>query len=194
MDSKEISDTLKEAQEYVNRLESLQNDLHNAMDQVARTFQESEKSIQEVFSNLKNVLINALNKRELHLLDQARQVTSNYIFAIFESKNFNLQIKNESLKPLAECHSIIRDKTESTNKLMNLGNSLTTETSKNLDDFIKYASQLGSLPEVPHLIEVPFISFHYDTNNEMDLKNIVSCFGEVYKIAPVQVKKVNFVV
>ncbi|XP_031332174.1 uncharacterized protein LOC116162658 isoform X2 [Photinus pyralis] len=45
----------------------------------------------------------------------------------------------------------------------------------------------GSLPEVPPLKEVPYISFHYDTNEESNLTNICRQFGDVIHISPVQI-------
>lgn len=74
MDNKEILDTLKAAQVYLSRLKSLDNELESAVKQIINTYEETEKNIHETFSNLKDVLVNILNKREDFLLDQAKKV------------------------------------------------------------------------------------------------------------------------
>lgn len=74
MDKKEILDTLKAAQVYLSRLKSLDNELESAVKQIINTFEETERNIHDTFSNLKDVLVNILNKRENFLVEQARKV------------------------------------------------------------------------------------------------------------------------
>lgn len=59
--------------------------------------------------------------------------------------------------------------------------------------FSNNASLLGSLPEIPDLKDVPFITFSYEPSVENEVKEIFNEFGYVYHIAPVQVKSINFV-
>lgn len=49
------------------------------------------------------------------------------------------------------------------------------------------SSSLGNLPEIPELKEVPYISFQYEPKVEKEVLLLCSYFGEVLKIAPVQV-------
>ncbi|KAJ8920490.1 hypothetical protein NQ315_005359 [Exocentrus adspersus] len=169
MDKKEILDTLKAARIYLNRLQSLDNELENAVKQITTTFEETERNIRQTFSNLKQAVVGILNKREAYLLDQAEK------------------IKKEGLAPLEECRCIVSNKVDTTSKLITLGSSIVNESAKDVLKFSKNASLLGSLPEVPELKEVPFLSFHHDPASESEIVDILSHFGEVCRIAPVQI-------
>ncbi|KAJ8931938.1 hypothetical protein NQ314_015105 [Rhamnusium bicolor] len=169
MDNKEILDTLKAAKQYLSRLKLLDNEIESAVKQIINTFEETEKNIHETFSNLKDSLVNILNKRENCLLDQAKKA------------------RKDGLAPLEECRIVILEKIETTNKLINIGNSVINGSSDNLDKFTKDACLLGSLPEVPELKEVPFISFHYEPTSEIEVKDILGQFGDVCRIAPIQI-------
>lgn len=58
---------------------------------------------------------------------------------------------------------------------------------KSLDEFHANASLLGSLPAVPDLKEVPYISFHFDDYASSEILRCCSDLGSVSQIAPVQV-------
>ncbi|CAH1155075.1 unnamed protein product [Phaedon cochleariae] len=169
MDSLEIVETMKAANSYLHDLESLDNDLLDAVEQIKSTYLDTEKSIQQTFSNIRETLINVLNKREKFLIDKAKKS------------------ETDGLSPLQECRSIISNKIESTNKLIHLGNSIIDANGYNTTEFAKNSSMLGSLPEVPELKEVPYLSFHYEACTEANITDVLSQFGEVYRIAPIQI-------
>ncbi|XP_023020995.2 cytokine receptor-like factor 3 [Leptinotarsa decemlineata] len=169
MDKSEVLETLKAANLYLNHLNCLEGELENALEQIDTTFRNTEKNISETFSNLKDELMYILKKREKFLLDKAKKTES------------------ESLAPLQECRCIILNKIESTNKLIKIGNSIIDGVNESVDTFVTNASKLGSLPEVPDLKEVPYLSFHYEQSSEVEVKDILSQFGYVCRIAPIQV-------
>ncbi|KAG5889281.1 hypothetical protein JTB14_007043 [Gonioctena quinquepunctata] len=169
MDKSEVLETLKAANSYLNRLTLLDIELEHAKEQIVSTFKNTKKNIHETFSNLKEALTKILNDREKSLLDNAKNT------------------ENESLVPLQECRSVILDKIESTNKLINIGNSIIDGVTHNVDTFTTNASMLGSLPEVPDLKEVPYLSFHYEESSEIEVMEILTQFGYVSRIAPIQV-------
>lgn len=58
---------------------------------------------------------------------------------------------------------------------------------KSAVEFRERASLLGSLPEVPDLKEVPFISFNLEETVRDDILLLCLNLGSVSQIAPVQV-------
>ncbi|KAJ8952962.1 hypothetical protein NQ318_006579 [Aromia moschata] len=169
MDNKEILDTLKAAKLYLSRLNSLEIEVQSAAKQIINTFEETEKHIRETFSNLKDSLLSIINKREVCLLDRAKQ------------------IQREGLAPLEECRNVILEKIRTTNKLIDLGDCIMKGSIHHLDGFNSDATLLGTLPEVPELKEVPFISFHCEPTSETEVIEILTHFGEVSNIAPIQI-------
>jgi len=57
--------------------------------------------------------------------------------------------------------------------------------------FLENANLIGNLPEVPEPKEVPYISFYHEPFYENDLKNLCFSFGEVFRIAPIQIKSLT---
>lgn len=53
--------------------------------------------------------------------------------------------------------------------------------------FEKNMSMLGSLPEVPQLKEVPYISYHYESVVYKDIIDSCKTLGSIQSIAPVQI-------
>ncbi|CAG9832635.1 unnamed protein product [Diabrotica balteata] len=168
MNNTEVHDTVQAANIYLSRLKYLNSELDHAMKQILSTFEETEANVSKTFCNFKEVFIEALNKREKFLLDKAKKT------------------KIEALAPLRECRSMILDKIESTVKLINTGSAIISSEFKNIEIFSKNASLLGTLPEVPELKEVPYISFSYEPSLEIEIVDKLSELGDIYKIPPVQ--------
>lgn len=92
------------------------------------------------------------------------------------------------MAPLKESRVVISEKIHETAKLIDLGTDLKQNCSfRNINDFNEKARHLGSLPEVPALKEVPFITFQCDEGIEKELKDICSNIGAITRIAPVQI-------
>lgn len=90
--------------------------------------------------------------------------------------------------PLTQCAHIIKKNIETANYLINQGNKSDGLTPGDLAQFLQKGSLLGNLPEVPESKEVPYISFYFDPLYDSELKQIIDNIGEVYKIAPIQVR------
>jgi predicted transcriptional regulator len=168
-DKKEIADTLKAAQSYLNRLKNLNNKIQNAQKQISDTSRETEKNVEVSFGSLLTNLTQILLSRKDDLIKRVQET------------------RNQSLKPLEECQADVYNRIEKTQKLISEGELLLNGTVRNLNEFSEKSSSLGSLPEIPELKEVPYISFQYEPNLEAELLDLCSQFGEVSRIAPVQV-------
>nr|CAI5844302.1 unnamed protein product [Callosobruchus analis] len=171
--NQEVEDTIKEAKIYLKKLVALDNDLEAAEEQIITTFEETNKNIREKFSNLKATFMKLLDKREKTLLDQSKK------------------IKDEAIEPLNDCRKIVQDKMMTTHKLIDSGSAIMSSHLHAFDTFMKDASLLGSLPEVPQLKEVPYISFHCCESSENDAKIILENLGEVSRIAPTQITQMT---
>lgn len=169
MNNSELVEILKAANLYLSRLKSLDEELDHAIVQINTTFQDTVRSITDTFSLLKENLIQVLENREKVLLDQA------------------LKVKSQGLDPLEACKKIISDKIDSTHLLITAGNSVKNGKLEDPTKFSKNASLLGSLPEIPDLKDVPFLTFCYEPSVENEAKELLNEFGFVCRIAPVQV-------
>ncbi|RZC37834.1 cytokine receptor-like factor 3 [Asbolus verrucosus] len=172
-DSKEIADTLKAAKLYSSHLKNLDNKIQTAEQQICDTSKETEKTIETTFSNLVTNITQLLVNRKNNLIKRVQEM------------------KQQSLTPLEECRADIALRIEKTSKLINEGERLLNGTTHNMEQFSRKSSLLGSLPEIPELKEVPYISFQYDPNLELELLDMCSHFGEISRIAPVQISQMT---
>ncbi|XP_044257887.1 cytokine receptor-like factor 3 [Tribolium madens] len=170
-DKNEVVETLNAAKSYLNHLENLNKQLENAEKQICDTSKESERNIETTFSNLLTNLTEILLNRKDILIRKVQKT------------------RKQSLAPLEASRSDIFSNIEKTKKLIREGQSLLNSSRENLDEFSQKSSFLGSLPAIPELKEVPFISFHYEPNLESELLDICSQFGDVSRIAPVQISQ-----
>ncbi|KAB0802518.1 hypothetical protein PPYR_04707 [Photinus pyralis] len=170
MDENNIKANLKAANEYLQLLTNLQVEIGNAEQQINTTAKETESEITTVFSHLVTEITNSLINRRDELINNAQEV------------------QRKGVLPLRQCQTIINNKIANTKSFINEGNDLLKSANKKgLVEFNRKSTLLGSLPEVPPLKEVPYISFHYDTNEESNLTNICRQFGDVIHISPVQI-------
>lgn len=92
---------------------------------------------------------------------------------------------------MKDCCKVILEKIDATSKLLELGANLNQNSNRtNLQEFNIKSRLLGSLPEVPELKEVPFVTIQYEPNIENDLLEICSNIGEISRIAPIQISSV----
>lgn len=92
------------------------------------------------------------------------------------------------MAPLKDCQTVIVGALERTHEFIDLAERLCKSANeKNIDEFQANASLLGSLPAVPDLKEVPYISFQFDIAVKNNILKLCSDFGSVSQIAPVQV-------
>ncbi|EEZ97840.1 Cytokine receptor-like factor 3 [Tribolium castaneum] len=170
-DRNEVVETLKAAKSYLNHLENLNKQLENAENQICETSSETERNIEVTFSNLLTNLTEILLNRKDILIKKVQKT------------------RKQSLAPLDASRSDIFSNIEKTKKLIKEGEYLLSGSRENLAEFSQKSSFLGSLPAIPELKEVPYISFHCEPNLESELLDICSQFGEVSRIAPVQISQ-----
>ncbi|KAJ3664620.1 hypothetical protein Zmor_000174 [Zophobas morio] len=170
-DKQEVSETLKAAHSYLTRLKNLNNMIQNAERQIQDSSKETERTIETTFSTLLANLTQILLNRKDNLITRVQET------------------RHQSLAPLEECRADISRRVEKTHKLIFEGQRLLNGATKNVDEFSQKSSSLGSLPEIPELKEVPFISFQCEPSVESELLDMCSQFGEVFKIAPVQISQ-----
>lgn len=81
----------------------------------------------------------------------------------------------------------ITKKINNTTKFINEGQHILDNCILNSEEFNSNSSFLGSLPEIPELKEVPYLSFQFEPNIQSKLEELCSHFGTLNRIAPVQV-------
>lgn len=85
MDSHELTEILIAAKSYLVRLNQLDEELRNAINQINTTYEHTIKDIINTFSNLKENLIRVLCEREKCLQNQAQMVR---LYLTLNYKNF----------------------------------------------------------------------------------------------------------
>lgn len=99
-------------------------------------------------------------------------------------------MKSQGLEPLEACQKVIHNKIDLTNSLIRTENSVKLGQVDDPTKFTNNASFLGSLPEIPDLKDVPFITFDYESSTVKEVNSILSDFGQVCRIAPIQVRTI----
>lgn len=171
MEFKEIRETINAASLYLNKLESIENEVSIAQSQILTSARSAEENVDKIFNKIQELILKSLDERKLILKNQIHE------------------IKDSSIKPLSDCKSVVLDKIKQTKDFLKLGDNL-VKKENNIDClrlFISRSSLLGSLPAVPTLNDVPYICFSYENNIEDLLNNGVNNFGEVLKTSPVQI-------
>lgn len=93
------------------------------------------------------------------------------------------------MAPLKDSQTVVFAALERTHEFIDLAERLCKNgnANNNFDEFQTNASLLGSLPAVPDLKEVPYVSFQFDVAVKNDILKLCADFGSVSQIAPVQV-------
>ncbi|XP_071443717.1 cytokine receptor-like factor 3 isoform X2 [Hetaerina americana] len=108
-----------------------------------------------------------------------------------------LSIKREGLAPLKACREIVCQKLEETQDYILEGKGLLGTAENNPDanhciSFCEQASDLGNLPAVPKLEEVPRISFELRVGEVLpELLKVVVSAGRVSRMGPVQLTQLE---
>ncbi|KAK9703271.1 hypothetical protein QE152_g29447 [Popillia japonica] len=166
----EIIESVNAAQDYIQALTGLENEVKNAEKQIETSANDAEILIKQSFSNLLTEIKKTLENRQQLLLQQIDKV------------------RERSLKPLRDCRNIIVTKIDNTKTFKELANNVMTDNRLyNAVTFEKNMSMLGSLPEVPQLKEVPYISYHYESVVYKDIIDSCKTLGSIQSIAPVQI-------
>ncbi|GJQ74857.1 hypothetical protein Trydic_g21693 [Trypoxylus dichotomus] len=168
--NKEIIESVNAAHDYIHALKELENEVKNAETQIETSACDAEKLIKESFSNLLKDIQQTLENRQQILLQQIHKV------------------RDKSLNPLKDCRNIILTKIDNTQKFKDLAsNAIKDSRLYNAAAFEKNMSALGSLPEVPQLKEVPYISYQYESAVYKDIVDSCKTLGSIQSIAPVQI-------
>jgi len=173
-----VIETLDTAKEYASKLEDLIKSVEVATQQVNTSTQQAIEDVDNAFSLFTSVLVEALNKRRSILKAEA------------------LKFREDGLIPLKACHDLIAEKLKSTRLYIEEGHDILrvggcTSAEESLR-FSEKASQLGSLPAVPNLEEVPDVSFQCPVESiRAELERTLAGVGRVSRMGPVQVTEVE---
>ncbi|XP_069692262.1 cytokine receptor-like factor 3 [Periplaneta americana] len=175
---KTIIETIDTAKEYASKLEELLKSVEVAKEQVNTSTKRTIEDIDSAFDLFTSIVVDALHKRRNILKSEA------------------LKFQEDGLVPLMECHDLIAGKLKSTQLYIEEGRNILrvgglTSPEETLR-FSEQASQLGSLPEVPSLEEVPEVSFQCPVESvRLALERTLTGVGEISRMGPVQFTEVD---
>lgn len=168
-------DVLDAAHGQKAQLTELLNPLKEAKDQIIFSKEESCQNLTEYFSKVKDNVISALNKRLATLLSQVESHAS------------------EALEPLRQCEDVINNSLAAATRVMVEGKALLSNNPEsNIEGLVRFKDNpdiktLGSIPEVPCLPDVPYISIELSSELETKLAEYIDMEGRVIERAPVQI-------
>lgn len=173
-----VKDTMDSAKEYVSRLEELVKSVEAAEHQVVSSSAQSAMEVEKTFQQLSDSIVDVLSRRKEALLAE---------IAV---------IHHEGLSPLQACRSLIVSKLNSTKSYIAEGGDILRiggiAISASTEKFCEKASFLGSLPAVPQLEEVPYVSFQCNfTSLEEQIGKSVQSLGKVSRMGPVQITQMD---
>lgn len=174
LSKKYILETIDASEEYSALLDTLLDKTEVAENQVVKSAQCASRDVETLFDELANNLISTLTARKTALLDLINK------------------FRKDSLVPLEQCkQEIITKKTLSSSLLADAKNVLKSggfKSDEMYTDFMKKSSLLGSLPALPDLELVPFITFKGSPELIVsEFRSCINCLGNVFKIGPVQI-------
>ncbi|XP_063222608.1 cytokine receptor-like factor 3 [Bacillus rossius redtenbacheri] len=168
---KSISEIVETARDYAAKLEELIESVQRAEMQIRSSAGATLAEIDSAFDQLARTLSCELERRRERLRREA------------------LDMQDESLGPLEACRELIAGKLATTRGYIAQGRHLLDGTAGHDEAlaFADQASQLGSLPAVPNLEEVPELSFQCAVAGvARELAREVRAIGAVSRMGPVQ--------
>ncbi|KAE8739490.1 hypothetical protein FOCC_FOCC014986 [Frankliniella occidentalis] len=173
-----LRDTMDSAREYVTRLEELVKSVEAAEHQVESSASQSTNEVVKTFNQLSDSILDVLNKRKESLLSEIST------------------IRQDGLAPLRACRDVIASKLANTKTYIAEGGDILRiggmAVSESTEKFCEKASFLGSLPAVPQLEEVPYVSFQCNVVGiEDQIGKSVQSLGRVSRMGPVQITQMD---
>lgn len=173
-----LRDTMDSAEEYVTRLEDLVKSVEAAERQVETSASQSASEVEKAFKQLSDSILDVLNKRKDVLLSEISS------------------IRQDGLAPLQACRSLIASKLANTKLYIAEGGDILRiggmAVSESTEKFCEKASFLGSLPAVPQLEEVPYVSFQWNLGTiEEQVGKSVQSLGRISRMGPVQITQMD---
>ncbi|XP_044736212.1 cytokine receptor-like factor 3 [Chrysoperla carnea] len=166
-----ITSTLKDANRHLNKLNEQNAILKKAIFEVEESAQNTIREIDAIFDKIKNQINNIIETKRNKLKENTKSI----------------QIK--SITPLKQCKKVIENEIVSTEKYILSGQHLLNTTDELYSaEFEEQSKKLGSLPAVPTIEEIPFISFQYDLNDLMvEFETRINNIGNISQIGPIQI-------
>lgn len=149
--------------------------LQEAKDQIKFSKSESCNNLTDYFNKVKEAVIESINKRLTCLLSQVESIA------------------NEALEPLRQCEDVINHSLAAATRIMEEGKSiLNNNPSGSIERLVKFKDNpdiktLTSIPEVPSLPDVPYISIEVSSELDKKLADIIDQDGKILARAPIQI-------
>ncbi|XP_071129117.1 cytokine receptor-like factor 3 [Mytilus edulis] len=149
--------------------------LQEAQDQICYSKTESCQNLTDYFDKVKENVIENINKRLSHLLSKVESIA------------------NEALEPLRQCEDVINQSLAAAARIMQDGKALLNNNpADNIEGLVKFKDNpdikaLSSIPEVPSLPDVPYITIEVSSELDEKLAEFISQEGRILERAPVQI-------
>ncbi|XP_048758482.2 cytokine receptor-like factor 3 isoform X3 [Ostrea edulis] len=175
-----VVDIMDNAHSQQQQLSESMNSLLEAKHQVTFSAEQSKKSLKQHFKWLEEKAIEILTHRLEELLSEVDRVSS------------------EALSPLTDCEDILNTGISAAARVMEEGKKiLGNNPDDHVEDLVKFkdnpdTKQLNSVPEIPCLADVPYLSvdnFHCDL--ERKLNQLFENEGRVLERAPAQISDIE---
>ncbi|XP_015590695.1 uncharacterized protein LOC107265605 isoform X2 [Cephus cinctus] len=173
-----IKGIVDSAQEYIGKLEEQLQELNCADQQIERSSEKTLKDIDETYQALVDDVCREINLKR-HLLRMETEV-----------------YKNEGLAPLKACRQEVNAQIQSTHHLIHLIETMLshphTFTRDRLGKIVAASSNMGRIPAVPLLEELPYVTFSRPTKCTRDeLLAKFSELGCVLRMGPAQLSDIE---
>ncbi|KAJ8318373.1 hypothetical protein KUTeg_003464 [Tegillarca granosa] len=174
-----VTDILENAHSQRIQLTDLLSSLEESKNQVKKSAEESRCNIMDHFSKLKKAVIAALDARMDTLI-----------------KNVD-NIEEAALSPLCQCEDMINQGIMAATRVMEDGKKIIKIDPKdNVEELVKFrdntdSRHLDSLPEVPSLYDVPYISLELTKGLDDKLSELINEEGKILERAPVQITDIE---
>ena len=168
-----LVDVMDSAHSHRAELTELLSPLQEAKDQINFSKSESCQHLSDYFNKVKESVIETINKRLTCLLSQVESIAS------------------EALEPLRQCEDVINQSLAAAKRIMEEGKSILNDNpSENIDRMVKFKDNpdiktLNSIPEVPSLPDVPYISIEVSSELEKHLAEFIDLEGRIIERAPI---------
>ncbi|KAM9392742.1 cytokine receptor-like factor 3 [Pholidichthys leucotaenia] len=175
----EAKESIEAAQNYRSELQQRLHGLNQARKQVRGSSGQAREALRKHFTELQAAASRLLTERLASLLAEVDAIEA------------------DSIKPLDDCQSLIEHGVGQADELLREGEAALRcglgEKEDKLGSFTKKAMhiQLDSLPEVPALVDVPFVSAQLDDSLLGLLRDRVCRHGSIASHPPVQIEELQ---
>ncbi|XP_045460060.1 cytokine receptor-like factor 3 [Harmonia axyridis] len=173
MNKQKIKEICSVAENYLQQLKEMEDEISSGIKQINETADTAEGMLMRRFTTLQEHINNLLTQKKLTLLEKV------------------LKTKEEASAPLQASLEGMREKIRGIEKFIQLGESIDEKCSLDnimvVDEFIRQSEELEKFPSVSLVAKVPYITFEADDSCLSPLKDIISSYGDITTIGPVQI-------